>query len=90
MIITLGSRRVKNRVSKKKVVSYLNICLAPAKKSSRFLLADLLGGRGGLFGKYIQTNRKRNITTPHSVKRKKNNMMKLANVQAGLIKNNQR
>lgn len=80
MIITLGIQRVKNRESKKKVVSYLNICLAPAKKSSRFLLADLLGGRGGLFGKYIQTNRKRNITTPHSVKRKKNNMMKLANV----------
>lgn len=71
MIITLGSQRVKNRESKKKVVSYLNICLAPAKKSSRFLLADLLGGRGGLFGKYIQTNRKRKRTTPHSVKRKK-------------------
>lgn len=46
---------------------YLHILLAPAKKSSLFLLADLLGGNGGLLGKYIQTNRKRNKTTPHSI-----------------------
>ena len=47
---------------------YLNICLAPAKKSSLFLFADLLGGNGGLFGKYTTTNKSRKVTIPNSIK----------------------
>lgn len=46
--------------------SYFSICLAPVQKSSLFLLADLLGGEGGLSGKYIKTRRKRKVTTPNS------------------------
>ena len=49
-------------------MSYLNICLAPAKKSSLFLFADLLGGNGGLFGKYTTTNKSRKVTIPNSIK----------------------
>ena len=49
-------------------MSYLNICLAPAKKSSLFLFADLLGGKGGLFGKYTTTNNSRKVTIPNSIK----------------------
>ena len=50
-------------------MSYLKICLAPAKKSSLFLLADLLGGNGGLFGKYITTNKNRNVAMPNSTEK---------------------
>lgn len=46
--------------------SYFSICLAPPQKSSLFLLADLLGGEGGLSGKYIKTRRKRKATTANS------------------------
>ena len=46
--------------------SYFSICLAPPQKSSLFLLADLLGGEGGLSGKYIKTRRKRKVTTANS------------------------
>ena len=51
--------------------NHLNICLVPEKKSSLFLLADLLGGKGGLSGKYIKTNTNRNVTTPNSERKAK-------------------
>ena len=48
-------------------LSYLSSFLAPGINGSLDLLADTLGGIGGLSGKYIHSNIYKHAEIPHSV-----------------------